>query len=319
MTRVKRTLAGVALAAAATLALAPSASAAEGNCPGTFDVLHNDKIGAMQLPKGPYVITVLDTATMGCTEAARLFSEFLEDFDGKLPRPWVKSNSTRTFRAGSGGSVGFRVTPDSNPNPPTPPHPPSRRICPGYFEVLHNDRIGSFSIAKGRYRITLLSYRGVTCKQAVKLFQGFLQDYNGVLKRPWILDSGTGTFTRGHRHVGFRIKPYVAESGAAGASASAAQQGGGSTGQHPSGGESKCPATFRVLNNDRIGALQLKKGNYNVWVRGLSCPRSSKLFAQFLQDVSGVLPKPWVLVASKGQFNRGKSGRVHFRVKPVKA
>lgn len=314
MTRVKRTLAGLVVAAAATLALAPSASAAPANCPGTFEVLHNDSIGAMQLPKGPYVITVLDTATMGCTEAGRLFSEFLEDWDGNLPRPWVKNNATRTFQAGRGSSVGFRVTPDSNPNPPTPPHPPSRRICPGYFSVLHNDRIGSFRIQKGRYRITLLSYRGVTCQQAVRLFQGFLQDYNGVLARPWILDPGTATFSRGHRHVGFRIKPYVG----GGSSASAAQNG-GSSGQHPSGGQSKCPATFRVLNNDRIGALRLKRGNYNVWVRGLTCPQSSKLFAQFLQDVSGVLPRPWVLSARTGQFNRGRGGRVNFRVKPVRA
>ena len=312
MTRTKRTLSGLLLAAAATLALAPAASAAPANCPGTFEVLHNDRIGGMQLPKGPYVITVLETTTMGCTEAARLFSEFLEDYDGRLPRPWVATNSSRTFRAGSGSNVGFRVTPDTNPTPPTPPHPPSPRICPGYFSVLHNDRIGSFRIAKGRYRITLLSYSGVSCARAVRLFQAFLQDYDGVLPRPWLLDSGTGTFSRGHRHVGFRIKPYVSNT-----TAGAAQQE-GSRGQHPSGGQSKCPATFRVLNNDRIGSLALKRGNYNVWVRGLSCPRSSQLFAQFLQDTTGALPRPWVLVASKGQFNRGRSGRVNFRVKPVR-
>lgn len=309
MTRVKRTLATLAFAAAATMALVPSASAAEANCPGSFDVLHNDKIGAIQLPQGPYVITVLDTATMGCTEAGRLFSEFLEDWDGRLPRPWVATTSTRTFTAGRASSVGFRVTPDTNPNPPTPP--PSRRICSGYFTVLHNDRIGSFSIPKGRYRITLLAYRGVTCQGAVKLLQGFLQDYDGVLPRPWLLDPGTATFSKGHRHVGFRIKPNVADTPTAGTA-----QPGGSSGQHPSGGQSKCPATFRVLNNDRIGALRLKKGNYNVWVRGLSCPRSSQLFAQFLQDVSGVLPKPWMLDANTATFNRAKS---QFRVKPVKA
>lgn len=315
MTRTKRTLSGLLLAAAAILALAPSASAAPANCPGTFEVEHNDRIGSMQLPKGPYVVTVLDTATMGCTEASRLFTEFLEDYDGRLPRPWVATNSTRTFRAGRGSGVGFSVTPDTNPVPPTPPSPPSKRICPGYFSVLHNDRIGSFRIAKGRYRITLLAYQGVTCSRAVKLFQNFLEDYDGVLPRPWLLDPGTGTFSRGHRHIGFRIKPYVAEGPAP---ASGAAQQGGRQGQHPSGGQTKCPATFRVLDNDSIGSLSLKKGNYNVWVRGLSCQRSSQLFAQFLQDVSGTLPRPWVLVASKGQFNRGRSGRVNFRVKPVR-
>ena len=302
---MKRYLTGIVTTVAVALALAPSASAAEATCGGTFDVLHNDRIGNMQLPKGPYVITVLDTTTMGCTEASRLFAEFLEDWDGRLPRPWVADNATRTFRAGRGSSVGFRVAPSTNPIPPNPTAPPSRRLCPGYFTVLHNDRIGGFRIPKGRYSITLLSYSGVTCQQAVRLFARFLQDYDGVLPRPWLLDAGTGSFTRGHRHIGFRIKPYVSDTGDT------------STGRHPSGGQSKCPATFRVLHNDRIGQLRLKRGKYNVWVKGLSCPRSSQLFAQFLDDPTGALPRPWVLNAQTGTFKRGRSGRVLFRVKPV--
>lgn len=302
---MRRTLVGLGVALATVLGGAPSASAAPADCPGSFQVQHNDRIGAMQLPKGPYVITVLDTATMGCTEATRLFSEFLEDWDGRLPRPWVATVSTRTFRAGRGSSVGFRVAPDANPVPPTPPEPPSSRVCPGYFRVLHNDRIGSFAIPKGRYRITLLSYAGVGCSRAARYLQAFLQDYNGVLPRPWLLDPGTATFSRGHRQVGFRIKPYVPD------------QGGGGGGRHPSGRESRCPATFRVLNDDRIGALRLKRGSYNVWVTGLGCPRSSRLLAGFLQDVSGVLPSPWVLEASSATFKRGSSGNVSFRVKAV--
>jgi hypothetical protein len=305
MTRSPRIFLALVATLAALAVVAPAASAVPYNCPGTFEVLHNDRIGNMQLPKGPYVVTVLDSATMGCTEASRLFAEFLEDWDGRLPRPWVATNSTRTFQAGRGSSVGFRVTPDTNPNPPYPPHPPSRRVCPGYFEVLHNDRIGSFRIPEGDYRITLLSYRGVGCARAVRYLQKFLQDYDGVLPSPWHLDPGTGTFERGHRHIGFRIKPYVAEDSQT------------SRGTHPSGGQSKCPATFRVLNNDRIGRLRLKRGNYWVWVKGLSCPRSTTLFAQFLDDVSGNLPRPWRLNATTATFTRGSSG-VQFRVKPVR-
>jgi hypothetical protein len=306
MTRLQRTLTALVVVAAATAALAPSASAAPANCPGTFAVLHNDRIGGMQLPKGPYVITVLDTATMSCTEASQLFSEFLEDWDGRLPRPWVKNNRTRTFRAGRGSSTGFRVTPATGPNPPTPP-PPSPRVCPGYFSVLHNDRIGSFSIPKGRYRITLLAYRPITCQGAVRLFAQFLQDYDGVLPRPWVLDPGTGTFTRGHRNVGFRIKPYVND-----------PTDNERRGRHPSGGQTRCPATFRVLHNDRIGNLRLMRGKYRVWVRGMSCARSSRLFAQFLDDPIGDLPRPWRLNARTGTFRRGARGRILFRVKPVR-
>ena len=312
MTRYKRFCLALVAGVVALGVMAPSASAAPATCPGTFEVLHNDRIGAMQLPKGPYVITVLDSASMGCTEASHLFTEFLEDWDGRLPRPWVKNNRTRTFRFGRGSSEGFRVAPATGPAP-GPPHPRSRRICPGYFEVLHNDRIGSFQIPAGDYRITLLSYRPIRCKRAVRLFQRFLEDFNGVLPRPWHLDPGTGTFQRGHRHIGFRIKPYVSQSSTASVEARAAQEI--SRGRHPRRGYRRCPATFRVLNNDRIGRLQLPAGPYWVWVRRLSCPRSTTLFADFLQDVSGVLPRRWRLNARTGTFTRrgGKS----FRVKPV--
>jgi hypothetical protein len=295
---------GLAVTAGTLLALAPSASAAPATCPGSFEVLHNDRIGAVQLPRGPYTITVLNSATMGCTEASRLFAEFLEDFDGRLPRPWVATASTRTFQAGRGSTTGFRVAPRTTP--PVPPTPPSPRVCPGYFSVLHNDRIGRFRIARGRYKITLLSYAGVSCSQAGRLFAQFLQDYNGVLPRPWLLDPGTGTFSRGHRQVGFRIKPYVP------------QAGDGGSGQFPVAGETRCRPTFRVQNNDRIGRLRLRRGNYNVWVQGLTCPRASRLFAQFLRDTDGVLARPWVLNVTRATFTRGRGGNVRFRVKPVR-
>lgn len=54
-----------------------------------------------------------------------------------------------------------------------------------------------------------------------------------------------------------------------------------------------CP-TFKVLHDDRIGAVVLPAGSYEVTVSGgLSCSASSKLFARFLSDWDGNLPKPW--------------------------
>lgn len=54
-----------------------------------------------------------------------------------------------------------------------------------------------------------------------------------------------------------------------------------------------CPS-FKVLHDDRIGAVVLPAGNYEVTTSaGLSCPASSKLFARFLSDWDGNLPKPW--------------------------
>ena len=300
---MKRLALALAVSVTAALALAPGASAAEFNCPGTFQVLHNDRIGNMQLPEGAYVITLLNEDEVGCSEASRLFTQFLEDWDGVLPRPWVGIASSRTFTEGRGSGIGFRVTPSSNP--PGPPHPPSSRVCPGYFTVLHNDRIGSFGIPKGRYHLILLSRSTrFSCAAASRNFTRFLQDWDGRLPRPWFLDPSTGSFMRGSIHIGFRIRPYRTS-------------GGRERGRHPVSGESRCPATFRVLHNDSIGSLNLRRGNYNVWVSGgLSCSGSTPLFASFLDDVSGVLPRPWRLNAQSATFRRGASNfgfRVKFR------
>jgi hypothetical protein len=70
-----------------------------------------------------------------------------------------------------------------------------------------------------------------------------------------------------------------------------------------------CPS-FKVLHNDRIGPANLPAGNYEVAVEpGLSCRAASQLFARFLQDWDGNLPKPWKVVANgsgKAAFTHGK-------------
>src|SRR5215217_5158186 len=54
-------------------------------CPGEFNVLHNDRIGKLVLPKGPYTISV---KRMPCTDASSNFSRFLQRPSGKLPDGW---------------------------------------------------------------------------------------------------------------------------------------------------------------------------------------------------------------------------------------
>jgi hypothetical protein len=55
-----------------------------------------------------------------------------------------------------------------------------------------------------------------------------------------------------------------------------------------------CPG-FRVLHNDRIGAAVFPAGTYtvNLETAGLNCKSSAELFARFLEDYDGNLPKPW--------------------------
>jgi hypothetical protein len=69
-----------------------------------------------------------------------------------------------------------------------------------------------------------------------------------------------------------------------------------------------CPS-FKVLHDDRIGAVSLPAGSYEVTAdTGLSCQAASQLLARFLQDWDGNLPKPWRAVAEgsgKASFTRG--------------
>jgi len=296
------------LALVVALVVPANAAAQTGatECPATFDVLHDDMIGKLKLEAGPYDVTV--RGGLSCAEASDLFRQFLEDWDGRLPRPWRIDVATASFTRGRGGTVGFSVKRATSPHGGGGGGHHGALVCPAYFTVLHNDHIGSFAIPKGRYRITLVSAGRLTCAQASNLFARFLQDFDGVLPRPWFLDQETGTFLRGSVTVGFRIKPW-----------SGTTTGHGGGGRHPNDG-TRCPGTFRVLHNDRIGNLRLPKGPYYVTtLRGgnLSCSQASRFFTQFLNDPNGVLPRPWVLNTTNGTFRQGRGSKNGFRVKPA--
>jgi hypothetical protein len=293
--------AAVALALPATVS---AQTATPALCPSTFAVLHDDQIGSMSLPAGAYAITVLDPTRLSCAQASDLFRQFLEDWDGRLPRPWVANVATRTFTRGSGGSVGFSVAPTGgHSGGGGGGHHPHGAACPGTFQVLHNDVIGDFQVPQGSYTITLLSVGRITCARAATLFARFLQDFDGVLPNPWLLDPETGSFIRG-RNVGFRIKEAVGPP----------NPNGGGSGTHPTG--NRCPGTFRVLNNDRIGRLRLPRGRYRITLvgRGVTCSQASSRFTAFLQAFDGVLPRPWQLNVATATFTRGAGGP-GFRVK----
>jgi hypothetical protein len=78
-----------------------------------------------------------------------------------------------------------------------------------------------------------------------------------------------------------------------------------------------CGAPFSVLHNDRIGALRLPAGQYDITLikpRRITCARASHLFARFLQDYNGVLPDGWRLNARKARFKKGSG--FGFQVAP---
>lgn len=181
------------------------------------------------------------------------------------------------------------------------------KVCPSTFHVLHDDHIGKLSLAEGHYRITLLRKNKLNCTRAARLFQKFLEDYDGRLQGRWRVDAKTATFLRGGSGVGFSVQRRGKPSG-----------GGG--GKHPGRGGKRCPSTFTVEHNDSIGDLRLRKGEYH-YTRlnrtSPSCTRIPKLFAKFLEDVDGNLPKPWRLNVRVAAFIKKGSGGEGFRVKPV--
>jgi hypothetical protein len=293
----------LAVLAVTALAAAPgSASAQQAVCPDTFEVLHDDTVGALYLVRGSYTITLLGSSSLSCADATDLFRQFLEDWDGKLPRPWKVDAQASSFTRGSG--VGFKVT---RAAPNDHGQRPVGEPCPGTFRVLHNDNIGTFLIPKGNYRITLLGVGRITCARAATYLARFLDDFDGILPFPWFIDTETGSFIRGSRNVGFRIKEL----------AGPPQPSGGGSGTYPAG--NRCPGTFRVEHNDRIGRLRLPAGPYRITlVGGLSCARASALFSHFLDDFAGTLPRPWRLNVQTAKFLRGPGSGTGFRVKPAR-
>ncbi len=184
------------------------AAAAKTKCPNTFRVLHDDHIGKLSLKAGSYSVTVANQNKLSCQRASDLFTKFLNDFDGKLSNGWTvnvkKSGFEKTAQkafyvkrvsgVGSGGGGGDR-------------HPGrGEMICPGTFQVKHNDHIGQLKLPKGPYTITVIHKKRITCQKATNLFAKFLQRPDGDLPSGWKLKPQSGTFLKKDGSKGFRVK-----------------------------------------------------------------------------------------------------------------
>ena len=247
-----------------------AATAATSTCPATFQVLHDDAIGAMKLPAGAYTIR---TTNLGCAQASTLFASFLEDYDGDLPRPWRANASQRSF---SNGRSSFRVTLARARTPSGPPTPSSPATCPGTFSVLHDDRIGSVAFPQGAYTVKLLR-SGLTCSGASAFFARFLDNPRGV-PAPWTLSGSSGRATFQDNMGGFGFS--VAKTGS--------RTGGG-------GRSSTTCTTYTVEHDDHIGSLYVPKGKYEIVLPAsstMSCAAAQRQLTAFLN--AGALPRPWV-------------------------
>ncbi|MDO8186490.1 hypothetical protein Q5424_24515 [Conexibacter sp. JD483] len=286
-------LIAVLAATAATVTAAPVAETAATRCPATFQVLHNDKIGAMSLPAGAYYVTV---SNLTCAQASVLFADFLQDYDGDLTYPWRGNAKAKSF---TNGSSSFSVK-LAGKTPPAPPTPGNQVTCPGTFSVLHNDRIGSVPFPRGQYQLKV--QRGLTCAQASSQFALFLDQPSGV-NAPWSLSINGLTASFQDNMGGFAF--------------TTTKVGGSNTG---GGGRTAVTCTtFRVLHNDHVGSLYVPKGSYDIVLpvgSTMSCAAAQKQFVAFL-DAENV-PSPWIVDANNATFSRGYSSTIKFGIDPIK-
>jgi hypothetical protein len=191
--RISIMLGGAALAlviSAPGAVASPVAGKAAVTCPAPFTVLHNDSIGPAVLPQGSYMITVIQPG-LQCGQASSLFTQFLQDFDGRLPGGWtVVAQGSGRAQFNQNGQAGFRVARSGGGGQPSK----YGTACPGSFQVLHNDMIGPLSFPKGSYRVVIPKGVILNCGQAFKLFRQFLNRPAGDLPKNWRMKPTIGLF-----------------------------------------------------------------------------------------------------------------------------
>ncbi len=176
--------------------------------------------------------------------------------------------------------------------------------CPG-FRVLHNDRIGAAVFPAGTYTLTLQD-TSLDCKSSAALFARFLEDYDGVLPKPWTVaneGSGKAAFLRNGTSPGFSVELTGKQEG----------------GTNPDLGK-LCPGTFTVNSTTVVGPLRFTKGRFLIYLpagSGITCNRASVLFTRFL-GAGGKLPAPWRLVNQTATFYKPSNPkRSAFRIEPL--
>lgn len=194
------------VAALSILALSAAAPAAAATCP-SFKVLHNDRIGPANLPAGNYEVAA--ETGLSCQAASQLFTRFLQDWDGNLPKPWrVIAGGTGKASFTRGGSLpGFSVARIGGGGGGG--NTELGRLCSGTFTVNANSNVGPLFFAKGPYLVYIPAQSAITCRRASVLFTRFLGAPGGQLPFPWRVNAQTATFFKPERPLrsAFRIEP----------------------------------------------------------------------------------------------------------------
>lgn len=180
-------------------------SAAAATCP-SFRVLHDDRIGAANLPAGSYEVTT--SGGLSCPASSKLFARFLGDWDGNLPKPWrltAEGSGKATF---TGGGLGFSVRRGGG-GEGGGGNTEIGKLCPGTFTVNAGADVGPLFFAKGQYLVYIPARSAIPCRRASILFTRFLAAPGGMLPSPWRVNTQTATFFKPAYPLrsAFRIEP----------------------------------------------------------------------------------------------------------------
>ena len=188
--------------------LGPSPAAGATSCP-SFRVLHNDRIGPASLPAGNYDVVVAPSSGLSCASASKLFTRFLEDYDGILPRPWkVVSQGAGKASFTQAGKPGFSVMHTSGGGGG---NTPLGALCKGTFTVNTGAKVGPLTFPKGRYLLYIPPQSAISCRRSSVLFTKFLATPNSRLPAPWLVRAQTATFYKPSNPTrsAFRVEPFA--------------------------------------------------------------------------------------------------------------
>jgi hypothetical protein len=167
-----------------------------GACPGTFSVLHNDKIGALKLKAGQYKIT---TKGLLCWFDATKLAYFLNyNSSGKLPKPWTIDVAAKQITRSPNHYFSLKYTGPLNGGGQT--------IAGGVrcAKKLFNQQgstVAGLAFPRGYYYLNV--FGGLSCTSAGKSFNKL--SAGGAVPSSWTVNSETGTFME-TKTLGFQLE-----------------------------------------------------------------------------------------------------------------
>ncbi|MFT4048232.1 MAG: hypothetical protein QM648_00150 [Solirubrobacterales bacterium] len=173
-----------------------SSNRQNGACPGTFTVLHNDRVGTMALKAGQYKIT---TKGLYCWFDASKLAYLLDYTEGtKLPSPWTVDAAMMKIQRSPNHYLTLKYLGNSGGGGHSTA---GKTRCNSKLKVTTAGVLAGMSFPVGSYYVNVAP--GTTCAGAGSLFQKWLTA--GAVNNSWKVNSQTATFTLNSKS--FQLEP----------------------------------------------------------------------------------------------------------------